>query len=72
RELLFFDNVAGGGNGALGVGDAEHGLTVLAFHQLAAHLIGDGKDFSAAKIWANDLTSHGCSPTLYRPPGPLA
>jgi hypothetical protein len=39
-------------------GHAEQRLAVLALHKLAAHFIRNREDFSAAKIWTDQLAGH--------------
>jgi hypothetical protein len=56
----------GGNDGfrLLGNRDAEHLLAVDAFHELAAHLIGDSKKLATAKIRTNELNRHKTLPEL--------
>src|SRR5262245_6806439 len=55
-----------GSGGALGLGDAEHRLAMLAFHELAADFIRHREDLATAKVWTDDLTGHNSSPLSYR------
>jgi hypothetical protein len=56
----------GRSEGGLGLGkrDADHGVAVLALDELAADVVGDGKDLTALEIGAEQLNGHG----VFHPP----
>jgi len=63
--LAGFGGCAAGDVGlGLGGGDSEHGLTILAFDELAADFFRDREDLAALEVGTEHLDGHSGLPTF--------